>query len=267
MKTQYIIYKVSGGLCHMLSQINSAIHLSKITQRFLIIDCFAGAFSNDFNKYFNVPDLSYSTSYKCLYENESLKKDSYESFIKSQAKYDNGVYFLNEKMITINFEDAVLSKDDIIYCSWIRNTKEIPWYVKVNKNIIDQISVNKINYEYVGFHYRNTDMKHQLESFIPKIIELSSKCNVIYLGTDDYTALNRLNSLLNNKFKIIQYTKPFNNSGDNIHYGNPDKDEVIMNALVDIYHLTRATYFIPSSNNSAFSIRISEIRKNDNFFN
>lgn len=54
---KYLVYKVSGGLCHMLYQINRAIHLSKLSDRFLIIDCQGNAFDNDFNKYFNIPFL------------------------------------------------------------------------------------------------------------------------------------------------------------------------------------------------------------------
>ena len=268
MEKQYLIYKITGGLCHMLWQINNTIYLSKTTNRSLIIDCFSNAFCDDFNRYFNIPDFNYSTKYDCLYQDESLDKETFEPFIKSVAQCVGSDYFLNKKLLVDNINDVIKSNDKIVYCTWMKNVKEIdiPWYIKLNKDIFEKISVNKINEKYIGIHYRNTDMKHRLEDFIPKIHELSTETNTIYLGSDDSTAFDRLNTLLNNKFKIIQYTKPMNYNGQNIHYSNPNKYEVTMNGLTDMYHLTYATHFIPSVN-SSFSRRIMLLRAKDNFFN
>ena len=157
----------------------------------------------------------------------------------------------------------------VIFCSGILDCPtiftDISWYIKVNKNIVDKISINKINDKYIGFHYRNTDMKHELESFIPEILDLSKQYNKLYLGTDDYTAFDRLSNLIKNKLNIIQYTKPINLGGKNIHYGNQNKDEVIMNILIDMYHFIHATYFIPSKKSSV-SLRVMQWRKKDEFF-
>lgn len=88
---------------------------------------------------------------------------------------------------------------------------------------------------------------------------------MVYLATDDYMAFERFNELLGEKFKIIQYTKPLKMDVKNIHYGNPNKDEVIMNTLIDMYHLIHSTYFIPSGN-SALSKKVFEFRSKDEFF-
>jgi hypothetical protein len=263
----YLIYKISGGLCHMLLEINRAIHLSKISNRFLIIDCKGNAFDNDFNKYFNIPGFKYSTNYDVLYADKTVNKNLYEPYINVCALSVESTYVLNDKLISINAKEALLNNERIIFCSAISHMMGgIPWYIKVNADIVEKISVNKINKKYIGIHYRNTDMKHDLESFIPKIKQLSSECKTIYLGTDDYTAYDRLKALLEDEYEIIQYTKPYNNKGYSIHYGNPDKDEVIMTALMDLYHLTYSTYFIPSSK-SGYSIKVEELRRDDNFFN
>lgn len=265
-ETKYLVYKVSGGLCHMLYEINKAVYFSKLTKRLLIIDCMTGAFQNDFNDYFNIPNYEYYTNY------QNADKNLFK--INTSARIISDIYFLiNEKReslqkITLTPLEIINNNEKIVYVSFIRKSKHfiIPWCIKVNKNIVDEISINRINDKYIGIHYRNTDMKHILENFIPKIIKFSKNCETVYLGTDDYTALNRLNKLLDNKFKILQYTKPFNNNGKNVHYGNPDKNEIIMNALIDMYHLTYATYFIPSEK-SSFSKRIIELRQKNDFFN
>jgi hypothetical protein len=259
---KYLIYKISGGLNHMLIQINNAIHLSKITNRYLIIDCNAGAFKNDFNKYFNIPDFDYSIDYDCLYPD--LINPEIEFYNKETVKWTENGYFLDDKLVSIQVKD-IEDNDKIVYTTYLYGLGSIPWYIKVNKNIMDVISKNKINEKYIGIHYRNTDLKNKLETILPQIQRLSLLVDLVYLGTDDYTAYDRLAKLADNKFKIIQYTKPFNNEGKNIHYGNPNKDEVIMNTLIDMFHLMYATYFIPSPNTS-FSRRILELRKEDNFF-
>lgn len=261
----YLIYKVSGGLNHMLNQINNCVHIAKMTQRILIIDCLGGgAFKNDFNNYFNIPDYKYETNYECIKNDLSVNEKLYLSHIQSSAKLRD-VYYVDNEIAQFDYNNVVNSKKQVIYCSYIMRTPNIPWYIKVNKDVVEKISINKINDAYIGIHYRNTDMKHNLEYIIPKINDLYSQTKIIYLGTDDYTADVRLDTLLENKFNIVQYTKPYNNNGSNIHYGNPNKNEVIMNALTDMYHLTYATYFIPSRQ-SSFSKRILELRKNDMFF-
>lgn len=263
----YLVYKISGGICHMLVQINFAIHLSKNSNRFLIIDCLGNAFDNDFNKYFNVPNFEYSTNYECLYSDNSVDINLYDQYIKGRALSVEDHYYLNDKLISIKAENVMRSDEKIIFGSEIGMGifRDILWYIKVNKEIVDKISVNKIDNKYIGFHYRNTDMKHILESFIPKIHSLSEETNLIYLSTDDYTAFDRLKNLLNNDLTIIQYTKPYNNNGYSIHYGNPNKNEVTINGLIDMYHLIRSTYFIPSPK-SGFSKKVIEFRKNDLFF-
>lgn len=225
-----------------------------------------GAFKHNFNDYFIIPNYEYYTNY------ENVDKNLFK--INEHARIINDIYFLiNEERkplqkITLTPLEIINSNEKIIYVSFIRHSKNftIPWYIKANKSIVDKISINKIEDKYIGIHYRNTDMKHNLEQFIPKLIKFSKDCKIIYLGTDDCTGYDRLNKLLDKRFKILQYTKPFNNNGKNIHYGNPDKNEVIMNALIDMYHLVYSTYFIPSQK-SSFSKVILELRENDHFFN
>jgi len=264
----YLVYKISGGINHMLVQINFAIHVSKNTNRFLIIDCTGNAFDNDFNKYFTIPNFNYSTNYEPIYSDNSIKIDEYQQYIKGLALSVGDVYYLNDKLITMTAGDIYHSIERILFCSTFGGVGmwgNIPWYIKVKSDVINKISINKITGKYIGVHYRNTDMKHDLESFVSEIYKYYPECDTIYLGTDDYTAFDRLSVLLEYKFNIIQYNKPYNNNGYSIHYGNPNKDEVIMTSLIDMYHLMHSTYFIPSRK-SGFSKKIMQLRKKDDFF-
>jgi hypothetical protein len=248
--------------------------MSKESNRFLIIDCKGNAFDNDFNKYFHIPNFTYSTNYDILYSDATISKELFEPYINELAVCEGSLYYLKQKdkYISTNKKYIMSSSESIIFCTAIGGITFSDnynlWRVKVNKDIVDKISINKINKKYIGIHYRNTDYKNNLEDFIPQIHKYSLETNTIYLGTDDYTAYDRLVKLLNdNKFEIIQYTKPMNCNGYNIHYGNPNKNEVITNALIDMYHLIYATYFIPSNMHyTAFSRNIVELRAKDEFF-
>lgn len=266
-ETKYLIYKVSGGLNHMLNQINNAIHLSKTLNRFLIIDCYSGAFKNDFNKYFQIPNFKYSTSYNCLYENKNLDKN-FESYISSKLTYNNGIYFLKDKKISYTYKEILNNFDNIIYFTYLWSATYTEWYIKVKESVINEILSNKIdNQKYIGVHFRNTpDKQNNLNKFIRCINKLNSNCNAIYLSTDDYNAYESFSTKLN-KYKILQLTKPIKIDPEmsNIHYSNPNKDEIIMNTLIDMYHLTYSTYFIPSMN-SSLSKRVIKLREEDNFF-
>lgn len=262
---KYLIYKVTGGLNHMLNQINNMVHLSKVTNRFLIIDCKAGAFKNDFTKYFNIPNFEYAIDYDILYKDQSLNPIEFEPYIKARARsVAKCTYFLNDKQVSIYPNDVLANADQILYLTGV-GTIDTPWYIQVNRSIVDQITNRKITDEYIGIHFRNTDMKNEITDFIIAIENLPDHFKTIYFATDDHTATDKLKASISEKFKIVQYTIPPNTHGTNIHYGNPNKDEVIMNALTDMYHLMKATIFIPSSN-SSFSRRILELRKTDNFF-
>lgn len=256
---KYLIYKISGGLCHMMAQINSCIELSIKLNRHLIIDCNGGAFNNDFNKYFNIPTIKYETNY-----NNFEYSDKYKDYIEVNCEYHPKGYKLLDKEIRLNI-NQINNNDDVIFCSWFDN-KNSGNNIKVNKDILEKIKQHQIQDKYIGVHYRNTDHKTDINQTI-KEIQKHEKSNIkkILLATDDYKAFDLFKSRLPN-YEIIQITKPYVGEVNNIHYGNPNKDEVIINALIDIYLLTKANIFIPC-NISGFSRFVKELRVKDNFFN
>ena len=244
----YLVYKISGGLCHMMRHINFMIHLSKVTGRRLIIDCNAMAFSNDFNKYFTA-DCDYQTDYRDFPE-------EYTNYARARLIKDGG-YLLLDKRIVLPTQEIINSRDRVVFCTMVQDIHVRDWYIKVKKDITEKIAVDKIQGEYIGVHFRNTDRKNEISLFEEEIKRLPPM--VVYFATDDAKAV------LNIPNKVIRKTYPGDFGGASVHYGNPDKDEVIFNALTDLYHLSKATYFIPSMN-SSFSQFVLKIREKDEFF-
>jgi len=244
----YLVYKISGGLCHMLRHINFMIHLSKMTGRRLIIDCNAMAFSNDFNRYFTA-DCDYQTTYKDFPE-------EYMDYANARLIKDGG-YLLKDKRIVLPAGEIIESRDRVVFCTMVQDIHVREWYIRVRKSITERIAADRIEGGYIGVHFRNTDRKNEIGLFEEEITRLPLM--PVYFATDDF------NAVLNVKNLIIRRTFPKDCGGASVHYGNPDKDEVVMNALTDLYHLSRATYFIPSVN-SSFSQMVLKIRNKDEFF-
>lgn len=269
----YLVYKISGGLNHMLNEINYCIVLAQRTNRKLIIDTNSSAFSNDFNKYFEIPNLEYYTNFDIIKNDKSIDLSKYHNFISGTTKYDKGDYKLNGQSIYLTEEQIMKSKERILFFTKLKNFlsgvilyRKEKFHIKVRKNIMDEIkSVSKIDGEYVGLHFRNTDMKSDLTSLVKDMSNHLGKIKKIYFATDDYSSFDKLKKMVPFNVEIYRNTIPFNNGGKNIHYGNPNKDEVIMNALIDMYFLKNSTVFIPC-NQSSFSKRIIFLRKRGGFF-
>ena len=258
----FIVYRVTGGINHMITSINRAIRLSKESGRFLIIDCNAGAFGNDFNDYFTIKGFDYSTNYDILYK--KFYRGAFEPYKKADIEIIEKKYYLNGKLLNVNFDEVLKSDEEIIYLSMVSGIRNVAEYVSVKSELMPEISKNPIKENYIGVHYRNTDRRTNLGKIINQIKELKTKIRTVYLGTDDAKAYDKFTRLLPD-YEIIQYTKPIDLDGRNIHYGNKDKNEVIMTSLIDMFHLSRATYFIPSLP-SGFSDRILKIRQENTFF-
>lgn len=269
MKNNYLVYKITGGLTHMYYALNNAIHLSIVSGRYLIIDTYSGSFHNDFNKYFTINKFDrYSTNYDVLRQDKTLDPNLYEPYIKENVKWNRCFDMkLSDKLVNRQFNDIFSSKERIVYYAWTEPFDETdrPYYIRVRNDIVEKLKKFEINKEYIGIHFRNTDINNDVNEFISKINELKNQCQIIYFSTDDYSAYDKFANALSKDFEIIRHTKPFNGNGRNIHFSNPNKDELIMNAFIDLYLLMKAKYFIPSMN-SGFTWKILELRKKDTFF-
>ena len=251
---KYIIYKASGGLVHMLKGLNFCIQNAKKTNRKLIIDCANhSAFMMDFSRIFFIDDasLNYSDKYDECPVGDEIRM--------VPAKYINRQYFIGGRNISIVDWDT--NNDVIIYAGTI-GSYQIK-NIKVVKKIKDDLdNEKKIEGKYIAGHFRNTDMKHDINEFIDKIRETINKTGIktFYLATDDSTARGQIATELPQDITIIQNTVPPANIG-NLHYGSKDKYKQVYECLRDFYFILRAEEFIPSRK-SGMSRLAMEMRKN-----
>jgi len=250
---KYIIYKASGGLVHMLKGIHFCIQKAKEMNRKLIIDTFNhSAFMMDFSQIFFISDssLNYSDKYDGCPVGDEIKN--------TPAKYINGQYFIGEKNISIVDWNT---NDDVIIYAGAHGSLQIK-NIKVVKKINDDLeNERKIEGKYIAGHFRNTDMKHDINEFIQRVKEIINKTEIktFYLATDDSTARDKIATELPD-ITIIQNTVPPENIG-NLHYGSKDKYKQVYECLRDFYFILGAEEFIPSRK-SGMSRLIVEMRKN-----
>ncbi len=281
---KFIVYKGSGGLAHMIGGLSVAIELALKNNSYLIIDCSKHvAFQYNFSDWFYINDkkLNHGESYNIIPDNLL-----FYDLDKTKLKLlNNGVYEITKenpnnkfkffhKNYSYYYKNINLSKYDptkniSVFVSATR--KQYNNNIKVNKDIIDKIKSNNnfINQYYISVHYRNTDIKNNLDKYIKRIKDIIKMSNIkiIYLATDDNTAYNQFKTKLAD-IKIIQYSKPplISSKAKNIHYGYSDKYTIIYNCLVDMYMILNSTVFLPSYNSGLSKWLIQMINQRKNIF-
>jgi hypothetical protein len=186
----------------MLKGIHFCIQKAKEMNRKLIIDTLNhSAFMMDFSRIFFIDDasLNYSDAYDECPVGDEIKK--------TQSKYINGQYFIGEQ--NISTVDWDITDDIIIYAGAHGNLQMKN--IKVVQQIRDDLdNEKKIDEKYIAGHFRNTDMKHDINEFMDKIKETINKTGIktFYLATDDSTAREQIATELPADITIIQNTVP-----------------------------------------------------------
>ncbi len=274
---KYCIYKGTGGLIHMLCGLIHCILWSIKNNHILIIDvkshkCFNHKLS-DFFELRNTDRLKYSEDYAIIEPNIKFNKLSMNTIrdypnIEVDRGLNNNthIYLLNNIKLRVSLDNYPKEQKVKMYAGPGCNSYPgIVKYIKVNNTIIEKI---KSDYEdindYIGVHFRNTDIKNNIDVIINEIKKYPKYRNV-YLATDDYKAYDNFKKHLPNH-NIYQYTKPINANGKPIHYNNDNKYILILNTLIDIYFLNKSDIFIPSMS-SSISRLINYMREyNENIF-
>lgn len=259
---KYLIYKGTGGLVHMLNGLQNAVLLAKKENRILIIDTLnTGAFRQHFNDYFHIYDdfLNYICSYNDI--NNEIKNELYFEDLSINeiqnrgTKLKNGKYYLANSDIYIQETKGMKNKNLRVYAGYYPEFIE---NLKLNQSVLDFIYdechylLEKYN-KYISVHFRNTDMKNNIQDYIQKIDKISKINNIkyIFIATDDYKAF----SIFQSSLKHLTFFRIFdvpNCNGKNIHYHHSDKKEIVERSLIDLYMIGKSSYFIPSLN-SGFS--------------
>tara|TARA_A100001015_G_C15008974_1_gene722090 strand:+ start:169 stop:984 length:816 start_codon:yes stop_codon:yes gene_type:complete len=264
---KYIIYQGSGGLIHLLGGlVYCCEYVYKNRQYNLIIDIKNHeAFKNYFKTYFDLNLINYSENYSDIQNINHYRRIPLDEFNKRNVEYieNKGYIFEYEnKIVNIGLSLEKNKNDNIIfYAGNGGNSRNlILKYIKCNtyiKNILK--SKYKLSQNYIAVHFRNTDRNNDINIFINEIKKY--KDYLIYIATDDIKAIDIFKKNLID-YNILYYNKPFDANGKNIHFNNPDKDNVIMSVLIDMFMMYNSNIFIPSEN-SLVSRLVLYMRKNN----
>jgi hypothetical protein len=254
MNDKYILYIGSGGLAHMLSGLSLCIEYAKKNKRILIIDLYkCGYFQNKFSNYFILlENIIIEENY------DSIINDNYYD-ISIKNFFDSKIYLVNRKYTCLNKNltdtlDNPSTDKIVIYCGCGKGNINNNIYVKDNiKNIIKSKCINLIEEEYLSIHYRNTDLKHDINFFIEiinknKILLKKNNINKIFISSDDCKAFEEFNKILHKEFKLFRVSDVIETNGAPLHYFSKDKEKVTMDILTDIYLILNSKYFIQSKN-------------------
>jgi hypothetical protein len=272
MSNIYLINKASGGLAHMLGGIYAAAIHAKQSKRFLIIDCETHrAFRNKFSDFFILHNLEYSDDYSIIPSDYKFKNHSIEEIKNTNlSKAENANY----GMFGYSVQSESFNPKEKIAIWAGTSGRNGNWHwpnLKVTPTILKKLNAEKKIVEpYISVHYRNTDIKNNINNYINKIKNLFKlkKIKKVYLSTDDANALTNFKKSLPG-FNIIQLTKPKPNV-KNQHYSSANKEECykqIYETIRDLYFIFQSKYFIPSSNSGLSRFIIIQNKKKDNIFN
>ncbi len=270
----YLIYKGTGGLIHMLLGLVYCIRYSIKYKYILIIDvishkCYKHYLSDFF--IIDCPELTYSEDYNIMDSNITFNNKSID-YIKNYPDIENDSTNHQYYIDNINIRRRLLmdnAKTKIkIYAGpggyGGHKFNLLLKYIKVKKEIVDKIKEYPSINNYIGVHYRNTDIQTNLNNIINNIKKYS-KYNNIYLATDDSTAFDKLKSAFPNH-NIYQYTKPINSNGLPIHYNTENKYYLVLNLLIDIYFLFNSNEYVYSEQSLVSNLVLNMRKENISIF-
>ncbi len=242
----------------------------------LIIDvkshkCF-NHYLSDFFELRNTGRLNYSEDYNTIEPNVKFNRISMNTIrdypnIEVDRGLNNNthIYLLNNIRLRVSLDGYPVHQQVKMYAGPGCNSYPgLVKFIKVKDNIIHKIKTEYAEIDnYIGVHFRNTDIKNDIDALIIEIRK--HKYTNVYLATDDYKAYDKLKTHLPNH-NIYQYTKPINANGKPIHYNNDNKYILTLNTLIDIYFLNKSNIFVPSMQ-SSISRLINYMREtNENIF-
>lgn len=255
---KYLLFYSSSGLTHSLSGFAYCCEFIKNNDykySLVVINPYT-----EFLKYFNIRDkkiiITNNISDDVLFFNKykygQLKNKTYKYIDYNKYCID----YEDEKDIdlNLNLEEIKNDFDNLIFCG-PKNLYKINDYIVIKKeifNVLKNINVNN----HLAVHFRNTDIKNNVNDFIKRINEnLNDDIKYIYVATDDITAINCFND--NFKNYNINVNDERKNDKRN-HFRDLDYDDFMI-LLKDIYICSKADIFIDSYN-SGLSMFIKDIK-------
>jgi len=267
MADKFLIYKSSGGLAHSLGGLWRAINVAKNVKRFLIIDFRAHkAFNNNFSEFFIIKDnLKYSDTYDMIPPDYTYKNLTIDDMKKGTLKIIDRGYTILGNRISKNLKE----NENIQFVAGTSGKKGRVFIkgLRVQPNIMDKLKKEKlIQGKYIAVHYRNTDLKNNLNRKVEilKYLCKHTNINTVFLASDDYYALENFKRELP-KINFIRYTIP-EKDVHNIHYFSKDKWKQVYECIRDIYMILQANFFVPSENSGLSRMIMQMILQKENMF-
>jgi len=182
---------------------------------------------------------------------------------KSQVAYDGkgSYYFAGNNTSDINID---ITNNLVIYAGYGGG-----WSYNIQINsIIEGLLLKEegVSESYISIHFRNTDLKNNINQFIAKLRALyyRSGISTVYFASDDCNSYDIFVKWFP-YLKFIRKTIPEPNI-TNLHYSSKNKFEEIYNCIRDIFFIVKSSYFIPSYNSGLSRMIIEQIRNKNLFF-
>jgi hypothetical protein len=262
---RFLIYKGSGGLAHNLNGLTMAIHIAETQARTLIIDMQNhSAFQINFSDIFVIKTITvpYFDTYVCIpstmtYNEKSIQELS-RTCIAFKPDAKPGPYLLFNQCIS-QLEKPI--SDPIVFHAGWKERNDKQGAIQVNDTIMSLLNNEPpIQEKYISIHFRNTDIKNNIDTFIKQIKQITQANNIrtVYLASDDSTAYDKITKACPTLLVIRNTIPPAGIR--NLHYTSKNKFEQIYNSLRDIFFIVKSAYFIPSYNSGFSELIIKQIQ-------
>lgn len=260
---KFIIYKIGGsGFFHNLSGLSVAIDVAKQLNRTLIIEQYIhGVKRINFEKFIEIhePELKYGYSYDVLPKDVMWKGCDLEEIKEIVGTCGNDIPHVPNinrfhdyyKGIDLSVIDkSELNNEVIILCIY---TPGFNTNIKISEEIMNRLEKEeKIKKPFISLHYRNSDMKHDIEPILDKIsyITNNSKFETLYLASDDLSSYDKIKERFPS-LEIVRKSFPPEGMKDAwCDLENIDYDEQLYDFIRDVYYILNSALFIPSLKSS-----------------
>lgn len=291
LSEKFIIYKIGGsGFFHNLSGLSVAIDVAKQLNRTLIIEQYIhGVKRINFEKFIEIhePELKYGYSYDVLPKDVMWKGCDLEEIKNIVGTCGSDIPHVPNinrfhdyyKGIDLSVIDkSELNNEVIILCIY---TPGFNANIKISEEIMNRLEKEeKIEKPFMSLHYRNSDMKHDIEPFLDKIsyITKNYKFETLYLASDDLSSHDKIKERFPS-LEIVRKSLPPEEMKEEWSEYAEDKDKQLYEFLRDVYFILNSVLFIPSPKSSVsrgiiqmiqekkFIFPDSKINKNLKFLN
>lgn len=242
---KYILCRPVGGLNDIFCQIEKCWQYAEKYNRILIVDTdkSQGLLGQNFLDFFFLKKKKIHIVFTV---NKHIKfLNSLSCFPKKvQKNIRKWHYFPNRQVTTFNFnknyDQSLLYHESTsggVLSHRLLNRIKLNTSVKLK---VKKYLMQKLNFEYVGVHIRNTDLQCDYDNFFTKISNKISARNIL-ICTDNRSVLTKAKILLNN-FNVYNNEEMKNETFVPIHTikrysSNNEKKKVVINSIIDLVSL------------------------------